>query len=97
MSHLSRHTRRRFLRQGMAGVALPPLVSLMGASQVAHGDARPPQKPARLVTIFFPNGVSLPPEGHKSFQDWHWFPHHTGTDYVMTKTLQPLAEHRGDR
>ncbi len=94
MTHSSRHSRRRFLQRGLAGVALPPLASLIGAQNVAH--ATTTARPTRLVTIFFPNGVSLPPEGHRSFKDWHWFPHQPGSDYVMTKPLQPLVKLRGD-
>ncbi|MGI9265849.1 MAG: DUF1552 domain-containing protein [Gammaproteobacteria bacterium] len=94
MSHSSRHSRRRFLQHGLAGVALPPLASLFAAPGVAR--AATTAKPTRLVTIFFPNGVSLPPEGHRSFQDWHWFPHQPGSDYVLTNTLQSLAELRSD-
>ena len=73
---------------------MPPFASLCGAPKAARPATT--QKPARLVTIFFPNGVSLPPEGHRSFKDWHWFPHDPGSDYVLTKTLQPLAEHRSE-
>jgi hypothetical protein len=83
------------LQLGLAGMALPPLASLLGAPNVARA-ATTDKKPTRLVTIFFPNGVSLPPEGHSSFKDWHWFPHHPGSDYVMTNTLQPLADLRSD-
>ncbi len=75
-------------------MALPPLASLVGAENIARPAAL--GKPARLVTIFFPNGVSLPPEGHPSFKDWHWFPHSPGTDYKLTKSLQPLAGLRDD-
>jgi hypothetical protein len=94
MNHSSLHSRRKFLKLGLAGMALPPFASLLGA----QNGARPATtgKPARLVTIFFPNGVSLPPEKHSSFNDWHWFPHNPGSDYVMTKTLQPLAGLRND-
>ncbi|MBL4766511.1 MAG: DUF1552 domain-containing protein [Rhodobacteraceae bacterium] len=94
MSHSSRRTRRKFLQLGLTGMALPPLASLLGSPNAAR--AATTDKPARLVTIFFPNGVSLPPEGHGSFKDWHWFPHNPGSDYVMTKTLQPLAKRRRD-
>ena len=89
MNHSSRFPRRKFLKLGLAGIALPPLASLLGAQSVARPVTT--GKPVRLVTIFFPNGVSLPPEGHPSFKDWHWFPHIPGSDYVLTKTLQPLT------
>ncbi|MBC9868093.1 MAG: DUF1552 domain-containing protein [Opitutae bacterium] len=94
MSHSSRFTRRKFLKFGLAGLTLPPLASLLGGPNVAR--AATTGKTTRLVTIFFPNGVSLPPKGHSSFNDWHWFPHNPGSDYVMTKTLQPLAKLRKD-
>jgi len=94
MNHLPRYTRRNFLKLGLAGMALPPLASLLKAQDIAPPAAM--GKPARLVTIFFPNGVSLPPEGHGSFRDWHWFPHTVGRDYTFTKTLQPLAGLRDD-
>ncbi|MBL9190444.1 MAG: DUF1552 domain-containing protein [Opitutaceae bacterium] len=86
--------RREFLKLGLAGMALPPLTSLLGAPKIT-GPAKP-GKPARLVTIFFPNGVSLPPEGHESYKDWHWFPHNPGPEYVMTNTLKPLASLRSN-
>ena len=94
MSHSSRFPRRKFLKLGLAGLALPPLASLVGTPNVARAPAT--GKPARLVTIFFPNGVSLPPVKHQSFDDWNWFPHNPGKDYVLTKTLQPLAGLRDD-
>tara|TARA_R110002049_G_scaffold4601_1_gene31623 strand:- start:40 stop:837 length:798 start_codon:yes stop_codon:yes gene_type:complete len=95
MSRSLRHTRRKMLQLGLTGMALPPLASWVGASGVARASTKD-KPPARLVTIFFPNGVSLPPEGHNSFRDWNWFPHHPGSDYVMTNTLRPLADLRSD-
>ena len=94
MSLSSPHSRRDFMKLGLAGLALPPLASMLGTQNVAAPAA--PGKPARLVTIFFPNGVSLPPVGHPSFNDWHWFPHTPGSDYTLTKPLQPLAGLRND-
>ena len=76
-------------------MALPPLASMFAAPSVARA-ATTDKPPVRLVTIFFPNGVSLPPEGHDSFHDWNWFPHNPGPDYVMTNTLKPLANLRSD-
>ncbi len=94
MSFSSLHTRRNFVKLGLAGLTLPPLASMLGAQNITGPAA--PGKPARLVTIFFPNGVSLPPEGHPSYNDWHWFPHNPGSDYVLTKPLQSLAGLRKD-
>jgi len=87
MSHTPCLTRRKLLKTGLAGLALPPLASLASAKTI---------KPARLVTIFFPNGVSLAPEGHSSYKDWHWFPHNPGSDYILTNPLQPLAKLRNN-
>ena len=98
MSSIICPSRRQLLKYGLAGVALPPLASLGRAENTALTSSSSPSsgKPARLVTIFFPNGVSLPPETHPSHQDWNWFPHQPGTDYVLTKSLSPLAGHRDD-
>lgn len=95
MSQSTRHSRRKLFQYGLAGLAIPPLESFIRTPSIAQA-ARPAKPPARLVTIFFPNGVSLPPKGHASFQDWHWFPHTSGSDYVFTKTLQPLEQSRKD-
>ncbi len=100
-------SRRRLLRAGGYSIALPGLASLgelpflhqargddgTGADETGGRDisGRPPK---RFVCIFFPNGVSLPPEGHPAHADWHWFPHEVGADYELTRPLQPLADHR---
>jgi len=95
-------TRRKLLKAGLAGVALPSIASLMGiqntalASVLDSKEATKAVKPARIVTIFFPNGVSLPPESDASHKDWHWFPHNPGTDYTLTNTLKPLEAHRSN-
>ena len=94
-------TRRKMLKLGLGGLVLPPLASLIGGSSPAYAsnaaiDTKSIAQPARLVTVFFPNGVSLPPEKDASYQDWHWFPHNAGADYKMTKTLEPLAKHRSN-
>ena len=53
------------------------------------------KKPLRYLNLYFGNGVSLPPPEYKELRkDWHWFPHHEGHDYKMTKVLEPLTEHR---
>lgn len=92
-------SRRKLLKLGLGGLTLPPLASLMaspGFANAASSESKNTVKPARLVTVFFPNGVALPPENHPSYNDWHWFPHSTGADYVLTKSLEPLAAHRAN-
>jgi hypothetical protein len=95
--------RRMLLRAAGCSIALPALASLrplpfLTSALAADTDVdlrRSLQdKPRRFCCIFFPNGVSLPPEGHPAHADWHWFPHATGSDYPLTQPLQPLAEHR---
>lgn len=98
-------SRRFFLRGTGATLALPALPSLTNAMLSIRGLAaedRPagaPDSPAnarRFCCVFFPNGVSLPPEEHPLHRDWHWFPHETGPDYRFTKPLEPLAKLRGE-
>lgn len=78
--------RRTFLR-GVGCTLGLPLLDCMAA---------PKELPRRSCFIYFPNGVSLPPEEHASHQDWHWFPHGTGKDYTFTKTLAALEPFRAD-
>lgn len=71
-------SRRTVLRGCGLGVALPWLESLQAASQTrppaGHSGAR------RMALIFAPNGVIMP----------DWTPEKTGTDYALSKSLQPL-------
>lgn len=102
MKHNNELNRRKLLKLGLGGLVLPPLASMLGASNSAYADNKPSgignktNKPVRLVTVFFPNGVSLPPENDASFADWHWFPHNAGSDYTLTKSLEPLSKHRSN-
>lgn len=79
--------RRTFLYGAGCTLALP-LLDCMAAP--------PRDLPRRACFIYFPNGVSLPPEENPAHQDWHWFPHGTGKDYTFTKTLEALAPHRAE-
>jgi hypothetical protein len=54
------------------------------------------QRPKRFCAFFFGNGVALPAKNQAHFNDWHWFPHTDGTDYKLTKSLDPLDPHRRD-
>ena len=101
MNHAARRTSRRFfLRSAGATLVLPALPSLVGSALSVRGlaaEEKPAPKPdtpagaRRFCCSFFPNGVSLPPEGHALHNEWHWFPHETGADYRLMKPLEPLA------
>ena len=61
------------------------------------GDTKKAQakQPRRLLNFYVGNGVSLPHEKLTEIRDdWHWFPHEPGSDYKMTKVLEPLAAKR---
>lgn len=79
--------RRTFLYGAGCTLALPLLDCMAAPAK---------ELPRRACFIYFPNGVSLPPEGHPHHKDWHWFPLGTGKDYTFTKSLAALAPHRSD-
>ncbi len=86
--------RRSILRSASASLLLPSLASLnfaQSASALSPGQTAAKAPVKRLCTVFFGMGVSLPPEGHVSHKDWHWFPHKTGADYVLNNPLKPLS------
>lgn len=69
------HNRRTFLKGVATTLALPSLSSLGAVGAAAAAH------PTRLGFIYVPNGVNLK----------HWNPTGSGTDYELSKTLQPLA------
>ena len=76
--------RRAFLRGCGALLGLPWFESLSGVRAASGVPAAVP--PVRSAFIYFPNGV-----WEKS-----WVPEGTGRDYVLSPTLQPLADVRDD-
>ncbi len=82
------HLDRRTLLKG-AGISLA--LPLMEAMAKKNDESITPN---RSCFLFFPNGVSLPPETHEAHQDWHWFPFGEGRDYLFTKPLAPLVPYR---
>ena len=80
--------RRTLLRGAGVALALPWLEAMSHAAET--------KKPKRFCALFFGNGVGLPDRKHKSFEEWHWFPHQEGPDYKFTKSLDPLEPHRTD-
>lgn len=91
-------SRRQLLRAAGFTIALPALASLQDVPfvQTLQGGESRHQRPKRFCCIVFPNGVSLPPEGHPAHDSWHWFPHRVGRDFEFTRTLEPLARHRDE-
>ncbi len=82
MNNRPRIDRRSLIKTAGATLLLPALPSLTNASTAQ-------KTPRRICVIFFGNGVSLAPIGHEH-QDWHWFPRETGTNYTLSKPLEPL-------
>ena len=79
--------RRTFLRG--AGIALGlPFLNVMSAETK--------ELPKRAAFIFFPNGVSLPPENDPQFEDWYWFPKGAGKDFEFRTSQAALNPFRED-
>ncbi len=97
--------RRTFLRGTGLSLALPWLEAMAKAEE-------PAERPKRFCAFFFGNGVAIPnpksteteyidkesPDTSSSDADegWTWFPRTGGSDYELTKPLQPLAPFRSD-
>jgi hypothetical protein len=82
-------TRRHFLRGLGASVALPAFASLLpgrmlAASSAAKQAVTASGAPLRAAFLYFPNG-SIPSA---------WWPEKKGTDFELSKTLQPLQQWR---
>ena len=85
-------TRRHFLRGLGACIALPAFESLRPVELLAAGAPSAGKlastasgAPLRTAFIFFPNGAIQPT----------WWPSEPGKDFALSRTLQPLAPHRG--
>ncbi|HAY78683.1 MAG TPA: hypothetical protein DCY79_02615 [Planctomycetaceae bacterium] len=82
--------RRTLLRGAGASLALP-LLDAMTPARANQED----NLPRRMCGVYFPFGVSLPPQDHEQSQ-WNWFPTGEGKDFRFTNTLSsldPLREH----
>jgi len=80
--------RRRFLHGSGLALALPMLGSLP-CSSLRGSQAKP--DPKRLGCFYFPDGVPMPLPEDPAYQNWAWFPHGGGTDFTLTKCMEPLA------
>jgi hypothetical protein len=80
-------SRRTFLQGSGVTMALPFLDSMADAD-----DAQ--ELPRRFCSVYFPFGVSLPPEKHEH-AEWNWFPEGGGKDFRfrnVLRSLEPLKE-----
>lgn len=106
---LNNRSRRQLLRASGLTISLPlfnslgnfPFLQAAAPQQTGHsnsttGNNSDLEAAKRFCCIFFPNGVSLPPEDHPAHSNWHWFPHATGNDFQFTETLRSLEPHRPD-
>lgn len=84
--------RKSFLRGTGVSLALPFLNAMATGSEERALSALP----KRAAFIFFPNGVSLPPEKDPQFEDWSWFPKGGGRDYEFRKSQEALNAFRED-
>lgn len=71
-----------------------PYFESMGLSK--FGSNNNAVAPKRLCYLYFPNGVSMPPQESIEHTRWHWFPLGSGEDYTFTRSLAPLESHRKD-
>ena len=88
-TRLSSLDRRKFLR-GAGGFALV-LPTLETFAATTSATAR-----KRFASFYMPDGVPMPRKDDPAFQDWSWFPHHPGKEFVLTKCLEPLQSLRDD-
>ena len=86
------HLNRRTVLKGMGVACCLPFFEAMAANVAASEKTK---QPRRLLNLYVGNGVSLPHEKFTKIRDdWHWFPHEAGSDYKMTKVMEPLKAKR---
>jgi len=85
--------RRRFLCGTSWALALPLFESLSITGTLAAGTE---DKPKRLGCFYFPDGVPMPLAEDPAYEDWAWFPHGHGSDYRLTKCMEPLESLRNE-
>ncbi len=81
--------RRRFLRGSGIALAMPMFGSLAGP--MARGVESKPN-PKRLGCFYFPDGVPMPLPEDPAYKEWAWFPHGSGSDFTLTKCMEPLEQ-----
>jgi len=91
MKHKPWHLNRRTFLKGIGITCCLPYLEAMA------DDVKGAKAPRRFMSFYIPNGVSLPPKHMPDLrQDWSWFPHKTGADYVPSKVMEPLQAVRND-
>ena len=85
-TNLASLDRRRFLRGTGIALALPWFESIAKFA----GAAELPANRKRLACFYMPDGVPMPLAEDPAFKDWAWFPHGNGTNFTLTKCLEPL-------
>ena len=93
-SKKSWHLDRRHFLRGTGGIALG--LPFMNAMSWAGENEAVKKLPSRMACMFFPNGVSLPPEKDPNHKDWYWFPKGEGKNFTLNKTTESLEAHRSD-
>ena len=83
--------RRTFLRGAGVSLALPLMDAMIRSGKAAEQA----ELPRRMCGIYFPFGVSLPPDSHEQ-SEWNWFPKGEGKDFRFTNTLSSLESLRRD-
>lgn len=91
MARPSWHLDRRTLLRGAGlSLALPWLEAMANTDPLAD-------RPKRFCAFFFGNGVAIPKQSSSDSEEgWSWFPRTGGSDYTLTKPLEPLAPYRSD-
>jgi hypothetical protein len=84
--------RRSFLRGTGLSLGLP----FLNAMAVGNEAKALEELPKRAAFIFFPNGVSLPPEKDPQHEDWYWFPKGGGKSFEFRKSQEALNPYRED-
>lgn len=84
--------RRTFLKGAGVSLALP----FMNAMTVNGEQQALKALPKRAAFIFFPNGVSLPPEKDPHHEQWSWFPKGEGRNYEFRTSQDALNPYRDD-
>src|SRR5687768_7044034 len=82
MSNKWHISRRRMLKGLGASIALPFLQAMVPPGMSSYNMKRP----VRFSCIYMPNGVNKD----------HWTPAQFGSNFELSKTLQPLANHKKD-
>ena len=85
-STLPQSNRRRFLRGCGVAMAVPVLESLLPNSSLKalESGADAASVPLRTAFVYVPNGA----------QQDAWFPTGSGSDFMLSRTMKPLEEHR---